>query len=140
MYIPSVSSAKRVDRLWGTTQPAIQWVPVALSVEVNRPGLDANHSASFSASVKKMWSCISTPRVYPNGVYSDYFSFLPQYDFLQINQPTRCNSFTSLLLDFYVWLNMFRAPLRPSSGAYNCTRSLWFYLWSVGVGALLVVV
>ena len=50
---------------------------------------------------------------------------------IQINQPTRCNSFTSLLLDVYVWFNTFRAPLRPSSGAYNCTRSLWFYRWSV---------
>jgi hypothetical protein len=50
---------------------------------------------------------------------------------IQINQPTRCNSFTSLLLDVCVWLNMFRAPLRPSSGAYNCTRSLWFYCWRV---------
>ena len=57
----------------------------------------------------------------------------------QIYQPTRCNSFTSLLLDVYVWLNMFREPLRPSSGAYNCTKSLWFYRWSVAVGALLVV-
>jgi len=54
---------------------------------------------------------------------------------IQINQPTRCNSFTSLLLDVYVWLNMFQAPLRPSSGVYNCTRSLWFYRWSVAVGA-----
>jgi len=26
---------------------------------------------------------------------------------------------------------MFWAPLRPSSGAYNCTRSLWFYRWSI---------
>ena len=59
---------------------------------------------------------------------------------IQINQSTRCSSFTILLLDIYVWLNMFRAPLRPSSGAYNCTRSLWFYRWSVVVGALLVVV
>ena len=59
---------------------------------------------------------------------------------IQINQPTRYNSFTSLLLDVYVWLNMFRASLRPSSGAYRCTRSLWFYRWSVVVGALLVVV
>jgi len=59
---------------------------------------------------------------------------------IQINQPTRCNSSTSLLLDIYVWLNKFRAPFRPSSGAYNCTRSLWFYRWSVTVGALLVVV
>ena len=43
-------------------------------------------------------------------------------------------------IDVYVWLNMFRAPLRTSSGAYNCTRRLWFYRWSVVVGALLVVV
>jgi hypothetical protein len=28
---------------------------------------------------------------------------------IQIIQPTRCNIFTSLLLDVYVWLNMFRA-------------------------------
>jgi len=58
----------------------------------------------------------------------------------QIIQPTRCNNFTSLLLDVYVWLNMFLAPLHPSSGAYNCTRSLWFFCWSIMVGALLVVV
>jgi len=59
---------------------------------------------------------------------------------IQINQPTRCNIFTSLLLDAYLWLNMFRAPLRPSSGTYSCTRSLWFYRWSVAVGTLLIVV
>jgi hypothetical protein len=57
---------------------------------------------------------------------------------IQINQPTRCNSFTSLLIDVYVWLNMFQAPLRPSSGAYNSTRSLWFYSWRVEVRALFV--
>jgi hypothetical protein len=51
---------------------------------------------------------------------------------IQINQPTRCNSFTSLLLDVYVWFNMFQAPFRPSSGAYNYTRSLWFYCWRGG--------
>jgi hypothetical protein len=59
---------------------------------------------------------------------------------IQIIQPTRCNSFTSLLLDVYVCLNMFRASPRPSSGAYNCTRSLWFYRWRAVVGALLVVI
>jgi len=53
------------------------------------------------------------------------------FNSIQINQPTRCNSFTSLLLDVYVWFNMFWAPICPSSGAYNCTRSLWFYHWSV---------
>jgi len=59
---------------------------------------------------------------------------------IQINQATRCNSFRSLLLEVYVSLNMFRAPPRPSSGAYNYINSLCFYLWSVAVTALLVVV
>jgi len=58
---------------------------------------------------------------------------------IQINEPTRYNSFTSLLLDVYASLNMFRAPPRPSSGAYNCIYSLWFYRWSVVVAVLLVV-
>jgi len=34
----------------------------------------------------------------------------------QINQPTRCNNFSSLLLDVYVQLNTFQASSRPSSG------------------------
>jgi hypothetical protein len=42
-------------------------------------------------------------------------------------------------LTFYVSLNMFRAPPCPSSGAYNCINSLWFYRWNVMVAALLVV-
>ena len=36
---------------------------------------------------------------------------------IPINQPTKCNNFSSLLLDVYVRLNMFRASSRPSSGA-----------------------
>jgi len=36
---------------------------------------------------------------------------------IQINQPTRGNNFSSLLLDIYVRLNMFQASSRPSSGA-----------------------
>ena len=35
----------------------------------------------------------------------------------QINRSTRCNNFSSLLLDIYVQLNIFRASSRPSSGA-----------------------
>ena len=37
----------------------------------------------------------------------------------QINQPTRCNKFSSLLLDVYsyIQLNMFRESSRPSSRA-----------------------
>ena len=41
------------------------------------------------------------------------------YEAIQINEPARYNSFTSLLLEVYVWLNMFRALPRPSSGVYN---------------------
>jgi hypothetical protein len=45
---------------------------------------------------------------------------------------------------FIIWrfvsLNMFRAPPRPSSGAYNCINSLWFYPGALVVAALLVVV
>jgi hypothetical protein len=36
---------------------------------------------------------------------------------IQINHPTWCNNFPSLLLDVYVRINMFRASSRPSSGA-----------------------
>ena len=36
---------------------------------------------------------------------------------IKVNQPTRCNNFSSLLFDVYVQLNMFRASSRPSSGA-----------------------
>jgi hypothetical protein len=35
---------------------------------------------------------------------------------IQINQQTRWNNFSSLLLDVYVQLNMIRASSRPSSG------------------------
>ena len=35
----------------------------------------------------------------------------------QINQPTRCNNLSSLLLDVYVQLNMFWLSPGPSSGA-----------------------
>jgi hypothetical protein len=45
---------------------------------------------------------------------------------IQINQPTKCNSFISLLFDVYVWLNMFRAPFRPSSRAYTALRASGF--------------
>jgi hypothetical protein len=36
---------------------------------------------------------------------------------IQINQPTRFNNFSSLLLDVYLQLNMFQASSRPSSEA-----------------------
>jgi hypothetical protein len=57
------------------------------------------------------------------------------------------NKSTNQMQQFYLFitwrfvsLNVFWAPPRPSSGAYNCVNSLWFYRWSVVVATLLVVV
>jgi hypothetical protein len=45
----------------GPTQPPIQWIPVALSLGVKRPGSEADHSPLSSAEVKNAWSYTSTP-------------------------------------------------------------------------------
>jgi hypothetical protein len=37
----------------GPTQPPIQWIPEALSLEVKRPGCEADHSPPPSAEVKE---------------------------------------------------------------------------------------
>jgi hypothetical protein len=37
----------------GPTQPPVQWVPGALSLEVTRPGREADHSPPSSAEVKE---------------------------------------------------------------------------------------
>jgi len=39
----------------------------------------------------------------------------------QLNQPTRCSNFSSLLLVISIQLNMFRASSCPSSGATTTT-------------------
>jgi hypothetical protein len=55
------SSPRRPDRLWGPTQPPIQWVPGALSPGFKRPGREAYHSPPTSAEIRKMWIYTSTP-------------------------------------------------------------------------------
>jgi len=45
----------------GLTQPPIQWVPGALSLEVKWPGCEDEHSPPSSAEVQNAWSYISTP-------------------------------------------------------------------------------
>jgi hypothetical protein len=47
------SSPPRPDRLWGPTQPPIQWVPVALSLGLKRPGHEADPSPPPSAETKE---------------------------------------------------------------------------------------
>jgi hypothetical protein len=54
------SSPRRPDRLWGFTQPPIQWIPWALSPGAKRPECEADHSPTTSAEFKKMWIYTST--------------------------------------------------------------------------------
>jgi hypothetical protein len=43
------------------TQPAIEWVPEALSPAIKRSGREADHSPPTSAEVMKMWNYTATP-------------------------------------------------------------------------------
>jgi hypothetical protein len=43
----------------GSTQPPLRWIQGALSPEIKRPGLEANHSPPTVAEVKQMWSYTS---------------------------------------------------------------------------------
>jgi hypothetical protein len=52
----------------GPTQPPIQWVPGAISLEVKRPGREADRSPPSSAKVKNAWSYTSTPPIRLHGV------------------------------------------------------------------------
>ena len=52
---------------------------------------------------------------------------------IQINQPTRCNNFSSLFLVVYL-----QRPHAHHQELNNCSSSLWFYLRSVVTGVLLV--
>jgi hypothetical protein len=52
----------------GPTQPPIQWLPGALSLEVKRPVRAADHSPPSSAEVKNEWSYTSTSPVCLHGV------------------------------------------------------------------------
>jgi len=58
----------------------------------------------------------------------------------QINQSTRCNNFSSLLLYVYVQLNMFGRHQANHQELNNCSSSLWFYPRSMVIAVLLVVI
>jgi hypothetical protein len=54
------------------TQPPIQWVPGAPSLEVKRPGLEADHSPPSNAEVKNAWNYTSTPPIRLHEVVLSY--------------------------------------------------------------------
>jgi hypothetical protein len=56
-----LSSPRRPDRLWSSTQPPIQWLPGVPSPGVKRQGSEVDNSPPASAEVKKIWIYTSTP-------------------------------------------------------------------------------
>jgi len=52
----------------GPTQPLIQWVLGVLTLVIEQLRNEADHSAKFSAEVKNVWSCASTPSVHFHGL------------------------------------------------------------------------
>jgi hypothetical protein len=50
------------------TQTPIQWVPVAHSLGIKRPGREADHSPPSSVEVKNAWKYTSTPPLRLYGV------------------------------------------------------------------------
>ena len=59
---------------------------------------------------------------------------------VQINQPTRRNNSSSLLLDVYVSSTCFGCPHAHHPELNNCINSHWFYRWSMVITVLVVVV
>jgi hypothetical protein len=64
--------------------------------------------------------------------------YMPCFRFKQFIQQDATVSQVYYLT--FMWVIMFRTSPRPSSGAYNCTRSFWFYRCREAAEALLVVV
>jgi hypothetical protein len=65
---------------FGPTQPPLRWVPRALSLGVERPGLQADRSPPSNAEVKNVWSYTSTLNVFMVWFlvkHRDSFIFLP---------------------------------------------------------------
>jgi hypothetical protein len=59
---------------------------------------------------------------------------------IQINLPSRCNNFSSLLLTFIYSSTGFGRLHANHKELNNCSSNLWFYRWSVVIAVLLVVV
>jgi hypothetical protein len=92
------SPPPRPDRLWGSTQPRIQWVPGTISLGVKRPGREADHSPPSSAEVKNAWSYISVFMLW----FSVFQSFLDRR-----REDSRLNWMVATILRIWSALSFF---------------------------------
>jgi hypothetical protein len=79
-----------------------------------------HHSAALSIPYKlyvSAFKVLSMSKTFPPKFYILTKTLIKIKEIVHTNQPTRCNNFSSLLLDVYLHLNKFRASPRPSSGA-----------------------
>jgi hypothetical protein len=87
----------------GSTQPPIQWVPGALSLEVKRPGRETDHSLPSSAKFKNVWN----------------YTFTPQYDFMAWCLVKHRDNFTFYLLPLLSTVSVIKLKrMRWAGGAY----------------------
>jgi hypothetical protein len=61
LHISPLHVIQTVSEAHPSTQPPIQWVPVAHSPQLERPGCESDHSSPTSAEVKNMWIYTSIP-------------------------------------------------------------------------------
>jgi hypothetical protein len=62
-----LSFPRRLGRIWGPTQPPIQWAQGAISPEVKRPGREADHSPPSSAEFKNGRGILLFPNMFSWG-------------------------------------------------------------------------
>jgi hypothetical protein len=97
-------------------------------------GKEAHRFRIFSLlQILKRVMAYSTPRslhtVHSEGINCTLVRGTVHHSTIHKEKSNKMQQCIKLLL-FYIYmkLNMFRATHRPSSGAYNCTGSLWFFI------------
>jgi hypothetical protein len=111
----------------GPTEPPIQWVAGALSLEIKRPEGEADHSPPSSIEVKNVWSYISTPSIRLHGAvlslkHRDIFKIkvklVPCLRYVyEVCWATGISCYQ--FKDFLQLQNWFRKCLRPSLAPGN---------------------
>jgi hypothetical protein len=90
--------------------------------------------------VEKFSLCIFLGLFYVNLQTDIFLTNVINHLTFQINEPTRCNNFSSLLSRRFIYCSTCFGCPHAHHQKLNYNSSLWFYLRSVVVAVLLVVV